>query len=194
MLNGANPFDTAHEAQMAQIKISGKLATLLHILVLQKLLGFKQEKHILAVSIFSQRSRGLRLKNSAQVLTSCLWLVNEQGNFNPGVGFQGFGIGPDFAWTVASFSLPEHSSSCCNTLWIDLIIFFTPIFYTSFGVGSDLELSFVFLSIKHTLLKSKPAIVISRTQRLYYDMGSNLTRLLSILQDSKQASNSALSI
>ena len=44
MLNGDNPFDTAHEAQTAHFKISGTLATLLHFLTLQTLLGFKQEK------------------------------------------------------------------------------------------------------------------------------------------------------
>ena len=44
------------------------------------------------------------------------------------------------------------------------------------------------------LLKSRPAIVISQTQRSYSDVGSNLTRLLNVLLDSKQASNSDLLI
>ena len=43
MLNGANPFDSAHEAQMAHFKTSGIPGTLLHFLVLKTLLGFKQE-------------------------------------------------------------------------------------------------------------------------------------------------------
>ena len=38
-------------------------------------------------------------------------IVNRQGNFNPGGGFQGFEAGPDIAWILASFSLPELSSS-----------------------------------------------------------------------------------
>ena len=95
--------------------------------------------------------------------------------------FHGFGAGPDIAWTVASFSLPELSSSCYNTLCSDLIIFFTPEFCTSLDTGSYLELSVVFLSIMHTLLKqlkvsfptgflkSNPAIVISWTHRSYSD-------------------------
>ena len=129
------------------------------------------------------------------MLTSCLWLVNGQGNFNPGGGFQGLGAGPDIAWIIASVSLLELSSSCC-TLYVDLVIFFTPVFCTSFGTGSDLEHSVVFLSMMHTLLKqlktsipvgflkSRPAIVISRTQMSYSDVGSNLTRLLKVLRDS----------
>ena len=70
MLDGANPFDTIHEVQTAYFKTLGTPATLLHLHDLQMLFGFKQEKHILPFSIFSQQSRGLRLKNSAQVLTS----------------------------------------------------------------------------------------------------------------------------
>ena len=42
MLNGAKPFDPVHEAQTAHFKISETLATLLHLLDLQILLGFKQ--------------------------------------------------------------------------------------------------------------------------------------------------------
>ena len=68
------------------------------------------------------------------------------------------------------------------------------------------ELSFVFLSMIQTLLKqlkvsapigflkSNPDTVISLTQRSYSEVGRRLTRLLSVLQDSKQASNSSLSM
>ena len=84
MLNRANPFDTAHDAQTKHFKTSGTLATFVHILDLQIFLGLKNEKHILSFSIFSHQSRGLRAKNSAQVLTSCLWLAMGQGNFDPG--------------------------------------------------------------------------------------------------------------
>ena len=110
------------------------------------------------------------------------------------------------AWTVASFSLSELSFCCCNTLCVDLIIFFTPVFCTSLDTGSDHELSVVFLSIIHTLLKQlkvsiptgflkcNPVIVIFWTHRSYSEGGSNLTRQLNVLQDNKQVSNSALSI
>ena len=171
MLKGANPFDTAHEVQTAHFKTSGTLAILVHLLDLQIFLGFKQEKPILHFSIFSHQSRGLRAKNAAQVMG--------QGNFNPKGGFHGLGTGPDIACIVVSVSVPELSPSCCSTLYVDLVIFFTAVFCTSFGTGSDLELSFVFLSMIHTLLKqlkvsiptrglkSRPAILISRTQRSY---------------------------
>ena len=53
MLNCANPFDATYEAQTAHFKISGTLVTLVHLLDLQTFFGFKHEKHILPLSIFT---------------------------------------------------------------------------------------------------------------------------------------------
>ena len=125
----------------------------MHLLDLQTVLDFKNEKHILPFSICSHLSTGLRAKNSAHSLTSCLWSAMGQGNFNPAGGFQGLKFDPATAYTVDSVSLPESSSSCCCTLYKDFTDFFTAVTCTSLGMGLDLEHSFVFLSITQTFLK-----------------------------------------
>ena len=71
MLNGANPFDIVQEAQMAHFKISGIVDSFTHLLDLQTVLGFKYEKHILPLFIFTQRSSGLSEKNTTHVLQAC---------------------------------------------------------------------------------------------------------------------------
>ena len=175
----------------------------MNFLDLQIVLGFRQEKHILPLSICSHLSEGLRAKNSAHLLTSCLWSAKGQGNFNPAGGFQGLGFDQAMTYTAGSVSLPEPSSSCCCTLYVDFTAFFTAVTCTSLGLGSDLEYSFVFHSITQTFLKqlnvsaptgflkSNPETVISLTQRSYSAVGRRLIRLLSMLRDSKQAYNSA---
>ena len=100
-----------------------------------------------------------KIKNSAHILTSCLWLPKGHGNFRPEEGFQGFGGGPATAWAVVSVWMSEFSSSICWTLWEDFAGFLTPIVGTSLGVGSDLELSFVLRSVIHTFLKQLNAAI-----------------------------------
>ena len=68
MLNDTNPFDSAHEAQMAHFKISGTIDSFAHILDLQIFFGFKHEKHTLPLFNFTQRSKGLSAKTPSTYL------------------------------------------------------------------------------------------------------------------------------
>ena len=119
MLNGAKPFDITHKAQTAHFHTSGTPVFLEHLLDLQTDLGFKQEYHILSLSMLTQWSAGLRTKNSTHVLTSWLW-------------FRGW---QRVAWTLDSVLSPDLSMSCCCTLCVDVFTFFNAMFTGSLGLG-----------------------------------------------------------
>ena len=106
---------------------------------------------------------------------------------------------PHVLWLQCHFlSSPLLLGEICETISLIIIVYF--------DVGSDLELSFVFLFIIYTFLKqlkvliptgflkSNPATVISLTQRSCSEVGSNLAKLLKVLRESRQDSSLVLSI
>ena len=53
MLNGAKPFVVAHDAQSEHFSTSGTVATFTQFFGWHELFGFRQQKHILDLSILS---------------------------------------------------------------------------------------------------------------------------------------------